>query len=204
MSSTPSLLEVLRAVVEARLADVRVSMPARVVSYDATRQAVSVKPIIRQGRIDSTGERVADSLPVIENVPVVFPGAGGFRVTFPVAAGDTVLLVFSEQSLDKWLALGGRDTDPLDDRRHDLTDAVAVPGLRSFADALDSAPTDSMSIGKDGGPTIEITDSEIKAGGTERLVTKAEFDAHFHSDPVSGVTSTPNNSPITGTDKLRG
>lgn len=52
MSSTPSLLEVLRAVVEARLADVRVSMPARVVSYDATRQAVSVKPIIRQGRID--------------------------------------------------------------------------------------------------------------------------------------------------------
>ena len=60
-----------------------------------------------------------------------FPGAGGYRITFPVAEGDTGLLLFAESSLDKWLVSGGT-VDPEDDRRHDLTDAVFLPGCATL------------------------------------------------------------------------
>lgn len=56
-------------------------------------------------------------------------------LALPVAVGDTGLLIFSDRSLDVWLATGGI-VDPGDDRRHALSDAVFVPGLRPFSSPL--------------------------------------------------------------------
>ena len=57
--STPSFAAVLRQLVDARLVDVHTSLPGRVVSYDATTQRASVKPLLKRGRRDEAGERVA-------------------------------------------------------------------------------------------------------------------------------------------------
>ena len=170
---SPTLGETLNRGAARQISRIRVALPARVETYDAATQQVSVQPLIQDGYTDEAGERQADRLPVIPHVPVVFPGAGGFRVTFPIAVGDTVLLVFSSSSLDQWLALGG-EVDPKDDRRHDLSDAIAIPGLRDFAHALTSAPTSTMSIGKDGGPTIEIG-ADIQAGGSSALAVASDL-----------------------------
>jgi len=72
-------------------------------------------------------------MPVVPDVPVVWPRSGGAQMTMPVRRGDTVLLVFTDRSIDRWLAQGGNVT-PDDRRQHDLSDAVAVPGLVPFAD----------------------------------------------------------------------
>jgi hypothetical protein len=37
--------------------------------------------------------------------------------------------------MDEWKAQGGTTSEPQDPRRHDLTDSVFIPGLRSFAPA---------------------------------------------------------------------
>ena len=186
----------------AELENLHVAIPGRVESYDSTKQRATVQPAIKRAHIDEAGNRVVEALPPIPDVPVVFPGGGGYRLTFPIQRGDGVLLVFSEASMDKWLAKGGV-VDPVDDRRHDLTDAIAVPGLRSFATPLTDVPTDGISLGVDaGGLELRITGSEIRAGGTERLVTKAEFDTHTHPAP-GGATSAPT-AAATGTAFLRG
>ena len=199
---TPTLEGVINRATRMALRRARVALPARVETYDATKQRVTVQPLILDGYTDENGDRQAERLPVINGVPVVFPGGGGFRVTFPIAVGDVVLLVFSSSSLDRWLALGG-EVDPEDDRRHDLNDAIAIPGLHSFAAPLATAPTSTLSIGKDGGgPTIEIGASDIQVGGSSALATKADIDAlrtwlttHTHAGVttgggVSGVPST--------------
>lgn len=134
MTATPSLPTVLRGAAAAALRDVRVALPARVETYDPSTCQVSVQPLVADGAVDETGERFTDRLPVINGVPVVFPGGGGMRITFPIAVGDTVLLVFASSSIDRWLALGG-EVDPLDDRRHHIADAIAIPGLVDFAHA---------------------------------------------------------------------
>lgn len=164
---SPTVLDVVETALTSRLKDTHVALPARVETYDAAKQKVSVLPLIQGWRKDKdTGAKVSVTLPVVSGVPVVFPGAGGFRLTFPVAVGDTVALVFSDYSLDLWLKDGGL-VDPRDTRVHHITDAIAIPGLRDFGHPLTSAPTDSMSLGKDGGPTIELKASSVHLGGAD-------------------------------------
>lgn len=179
--------------ISARLDGVFTAMPGIITSYDASKQSATVQPAVWAAYENEQGDRVPERLPVVQAVPVVFPGAGGFRITFPVAKGDTCLLVFTNCSMDRWLATGG-EQDPGDDRRHSIGDAVCIVGLRNFANPLSSAPTTTMSMGQDGGPTIEITGSEIHAGGTEPLVLRSEFLAHTHATAALGAPS----PPITG------
>jgi len=120
--------------------EMRVSLPARVEQYDETKQRADVKPLLNRRYAD--GEEA--ELPVIAGVPVVWPRSGGAALTMPVAKGDGVLLVFADRSIDRWLSDGGQVT-PDDPRTHDLSDAVAIPGLVPFADLGTAGPTPDSS-----------------------------------------------------------
>ena len=164
MTSRPSTLQdLLSRFRESLLADLHTSLPGKIVRYDATTQKADVQPLIKERYTDESGATQVRDLPVIPSVPVQFPGAGGYRITFPIATDDTGLVVFSESSLDKWLVSGGA-VDPSDDRRHDLTDAVFLPGLRDFGHPLGSAPTDRATFGKDDGLQIHVDPSLISIG----------------------------------------
>lgn len=136
-TSTPKLISALSRMMNAKIAAVHISMPARVLAYDQVKQRATVQPVIRRYYTSEQGERVAEKLPAIEGVPVHFQGGGEYSSTFPLAKGVTGLLVFGECSLDKWLTTGASDVDPDDPRRNAISDAVFYPGLRSFADATD-------------------------------------------------------------------
>lgn len=154
--SSPSLGEALSVIFEDRFADLHVAMPGRIETYYADKQKADVQPLVRRGYRNEEGERVAEELPIVTDVPIVFPGAGAYSITFPLARGDTVLLVFMSCSIDKWLQRGG-DVDPLDDRRHTLSDAVAIPGLRDFGHAL--------SADARAGGAVVIAGSDVRIGG---------------------------------------
>jgi len=106
-----------------------VCLPARVEKYDHTQQRVEVKPLLRRAYADG----VVEPMPVVVNVPLIWPRSGGAQMTFPVKKGDTVMIVMADRSIDRWLSQGGEVT-PDDRRQHDLSDAIAVPGLIPFAD----------------------------------------------------------------------
>ena len=98
LSNKPSLAEVLDLALRGALGRVRVAMPGRVTSYSHTTQRASVQPLI-QDRYARGGEIIAESLPELDDVPVEFEGAGGFHSTFPLAKGDTLMLVFYSSSI---------------------------------------------------------------------------------------------------------
>lgn len=207
--TTPTLGAVLLAATEARLDDLWVALPARVETYDAATQRCSAQPVVRQAFQDESGDRQTQRLPVVTDVPVAWPGGGGFRLTFPLTPGDYVLLLCTSCSLDRWLVGGGADVDPQDDRRSTLSDAVAIPAVRDFGHPW--APSDNASLGRDGGPTIEITPTEIRAGGTDKLVTLDQFLHHTHVTAGTGAPTpptaiTPGGSAVTfpGTQVLKG
>lgn len=138
---SPTLLGAIKQALERKVKTMFGPMPAAVTAYDATTQRVSVQPLIRRSDYGEGGIRTVEGLPIVQNVPVMFPGAGSNRLTFPIAIGDTMLLVFADSSLDKWLARGG-EVDPEDDRHFDITDAVAYPSIER--DPPTSAPTDAV------------------------------------------------------------
>jgi hypothetical protein len=73
-----------------------------------------------------------------------------------------VLLVFTDRSKDAWQA-HGNETNPADLRRHDLSDAVAIPGLHANNRAWSGASTSDMTIGKDGGAQL-VAGANLKLG----------------------------------------
>jgi hypothetical protein len=212
-----TLQDLLARFRESMVADLHTALPGKIVKYDESTQKADVQPLIKERFVDEGGAQQVRDLPVIPSVPVQFPGAGGYRITFPVVVGDTGLMVFSEASLDKWLVSGGT-VDPADERRHDLTDAVFLPGLRDFGHALSSAPTDRATFGKDGGLQIHIDGSKIRIGSNSPIdLEKAVcgdtlwnyltsltglvvwLASHTHPTPA-GASSAPTTPPPSPTD----
>ncbi len=139
------------------------ALPGRVQSFDGSKQAADIEPLVHDTWEAEDGTSQTGSLPVIPSVPVCFPGSGGWRVTFPVSKGDTGLLVFCSRSIDRWLSEGG-SVDPQDDRTHDLSDAVFIPGLTYFGHPIDPFKNDRLTIGKVGGTQIHLKPSGTQVG----------------------------------------
>lgn len=116
-------------------ASVHVAYPATIVSYDSASQKATVRiaPCFRRKDPAQGNAVVTYRPPDIPGVPVAFPGAGEYSDTWPLVAGNSGLLIVVSRSMDEWLSQGGTTSEPQDPRRHDLTDSVFLPGLRSFA-----------------------------------------------------------------------
>lgn len=170
----PSYAQVIKAAINARMANVHTCIPGKVTRYDKAKQQADVLPLLKTSYMDEDETRVVISMPVITNVPVMFPGAGAYRVTFPVEKDEPVLLVFSEASLDAWLESGG-EKDPGDDARFHLKDAIALVGLRDFAHAWSKAPTDAMTIGHDSKGCITVKGDSLTLTATGSGKIKLEI-----------------------------
>jgi hypothetical protein len=226
-TATPTFTEMLSAAMDSRAKDINIALPGTIVSYDPATQSCSVKPLIRDIFRDEEGEDVTDSLPIINKVPVMTFGGGGYRITFPIKKGDPVLIIFCDRSIDKWLATGG-EVDPRDGRRHNLNDAIVIPGLRSFKTPVSDVDEAHLTIGEEGGVQAKFTGSDIQVGGSEALATKAAIEAyvqgyvqeaivnhvHVGAPPIvpgapslntdPGLPTAPPLTTLTGTTKIKG
>lgn len=109
-----------------------VAMPCIVQSYDASRQTVDVQPVIRERFKTKENTLEYKQYPLLINVPVVFPQAGSFSITFPIAKGDECLVIFADTAIDNWWVKGSIQ-NPVEIRRHDLSDGFAIFGAKSQA-----------------------------------------------------------------------
>lgn len=153
MSNTLSITDAVRAAILYQLSGMHTCLPGRIESYDYTVQKASIQPLLN--KVFSNGDIV--QMPILNNVPVMFPRAGGASLTFPVVKGDTVLLVFSERSLDNWKGTGGI-VSPEDPRKFDLSDAVAIVGLYPFNENSPATNNEDVLLTyKNSSITIKVT-----------------------------------------------
>jgi len=125
------LVEFMSQAFQHQIGEVFTSIPAIVVNIrDINQQRVDVK--IAVNNITPEGEYKEN--PVILSVPLMFPSTKTSALTFEVNVGDPVLLSFSQRCIDAFKSSGGI-VNPLDLRRFDKRDAVAILGLSSFNDA---------------------------------------------------------------------
>jgi len=122
---TPTLQAVIQVALERYSHNLHTCMPASIVKYDRTKQIATVQPLLQR----KTRDGVVLTYQVIQNVPCIFPRTATFGMTYELKPKDTGLLVFSERSLDKWLASKGEVMDPKDPRKFDISDAIFIPGL---------------------------------------------------------------------------
>lgn len=99
------------------------AMPGVIVSYSPSTCRAIVKPAVAKKM--TNGDPLEP--PQIEDVPVSWPVtmSGKCFMSAPMQAGDSVLLVFAQRSIEHWKS--GSNEAPRDPRWHDLSDCFAVP-----------------------------------------------------------------------------
>lgn len=208
MSGEPDLLEAIESAITGRLAALHVSLPGSVEKYDSSTQKADIKPMLKKRLLDGAVE----DYPVIPNVPVIWPRTADFALAAPMNRGDQVLLVFIERSMDEWLSEGGTPT-PVDRRKFNLSDAVAIPGLYSFKqnspvntgeDAVVQFKSSKITMRKNGDMELDVGSNDLylvgnlvaagsQGGSVNTLINstfKTFYDAHTHTAP-GGTTGPP-------------
>lgn len=205
--------------VESRLKELHTSMPGIVESFDAENQLATIQPAIRRIFITRDGDKeilVPSDLPILINVPVIFPRGGGFSLTFPVAKGDECLLVFCERSIDNWHETG-KVKAPGAKRFHSLSDATAFVGISSLPNKVPNYDPSNVEIKKDDGSvSIKLKDNSdldiISEGNVNATVTgdivatceNANITANTNIDLTSPTINLNGNTTIDGTLDVTG
>lgn len=194
MGQTPDLTEVIEGAIDSAFSGVSTAMPARVESYDATTQKAVVQPLAKHYYIDEKGDRVSEIRPTVQGVPVMFPGAGAYRITWPIVKGDLVLLIAASCSMDRIKAGKGGITDPIFDDKLDLSNSIALAGFHTFGRVPTTAPTNAMVMHaaslKLGSATAN--DPVARKSDLQEIVTW--LNDHIH--PASAGVTSPSTPPV--------
>ena len=174
------MAEALRRILDSQAAETHTALPGIVRSYDASKQTADIEPALLRPlpALDEDSEDPRERLPIIPSVPIAWPRAGGFFLHFPLAPGDSVLLVFSELDMNAWRQ-SGAVSDPGMGQRHGLSGAVAIPGLYPRPNPIGSASGSYGRIGEDGGAFVEFRPGEIRAGGSAAVAMAAAVNAEL-------------------------
>lgn len=108
----------------------RCCIPCIVQSYNEAKNTVECQPAIRERIINEDGTIQYVQFPLLINVPVVFPGSANFDIKFPLSKNDECLVFFSDLSIDNFWQKGSVQ-NPVEVRRHDLSDGMAIPCMMS-------------------------------------------------------------------------
>lgn len=185
---TPSLPKVLINAIDSRLYDLKVAMPARVLKYDHKKGLVDVQPCFKRKYPDG---KVVDAATIF-NVPVQMPRSGKAWIHIPIKKGDYVQLIFQDRSIDKWISTGGI-VDPEDTRKHDASDAVAIPGLFPANEPMSISDPDDLVMKNENMEVVLKNNGKIKIsnGGNEllsALVDLAQVVTNEHGAAADALT----------------
>lgn len=189
------LPDIIQGHINKTLAQMYTTMPAKVEKVYKVENStvVDVQPLLN---ITSAGGVLKEN--ILQEVPIVWPSGGGFRITCPIEVGDNVLLHFSMKGLSGWKnSQGKQPTTDTYKRRFNKNDAFAVPSIHPFSEGKE-VDNEAMSLGSD---TVEIRITkegtiELGEGASEKLILGDTFInnflAHTHTyvDSV-GTAATP-------------
>ncbi|MDV0626243.1 Gp138 family membrane-puncturing spike protein [Klebsiella variicola subsp. variicola] len=192
---------------QAIMSAMRVSIPGIIQSFDPEAVTAVIQPAIKGVEHDASGAEVSVNLPLLVDVPVIFPRGGGCTLTFPVKAGDECLVIFADRCIDFWWQSGGIQ-EPVDERMHDLSDAFCIVGPQSQAKKIGGISTSAVELRSDDGETklslnpasgsingtapggFNLNGLKILSDGRLQLVDGSIVDKHTHGGVEPGGSST--------------
>lgn len=185
--------ESLRLALESAQAQIWTAMPGVVTSVDLVKQTVSVQPTIQGTTENPNGDTTNVNLPVLVDVPLMFPRAGGFALTFPVKAGDEVLVVFGCRCIDSWWQSGGVGA-PAEARMHDLSDGFAILAPTSQPKKLTNVSAANVQLRDEAGSTF----LEVTPGGKIKLTATSELEMVAPTIKMTGNMTLTGNTTVNG------
>lgn len=129
MAETIYLEPILKNFFSDKMSELNFCLPARIENTQNIKEGrIDVKPLFIPRYLDNT----YSELPVVKNVPVVFPSSNESGMVFTPKQGDTVLLIFAQCNIDNFKGGSVEPYSTVFDRSLDINDAVAIVGFSPF------------------------------------------------------------------------
>lgn len=162
--------------------DINTCYPGKIISFDGETQTCTCQIQVEDYYSGIEYSYLKQEAPVLVDVPVYVPQAGGWMLTFPVKEGDDCLVLYAQKGYDHWLYSGASETGLVDGlppaehyREFSLRDAICIVGLRPIPRAI---------------PNYNTEDAELRNEGlTHRITMKANGDIELHTDTDIHVTA---------------
>lgn len=141
----------LRALLELMKQEIYLQMNCHAIGtvqgFDAAAQTVQVtinyqKTYFRGANLN---EPTYVAYPVLVDCPIVILTGGAGRLTFPIAVGDTCLVLFNDRDMDNWFS-SGQILPVKTQRMHSFSDAIALVGIRSLKNVLEDYDEERVSL----------------------------------------------------------
>ena len=201
-----TLESIIQTAISSELKELHTCLPAIVTQVKG--QLIDCQPTIKR---NINGKLC--NLPLLVNVPLRYIKTSIFSISVPIQLNDYVLVLFAERSIDTWLLKGGVQ-DPLDMRKHHLSDAFAFPMMYPNTEEIPSFDTHNLVIKTNSGKTqiivnasedIDIIGNVTLTGNLdmtgiitgEKVFNGADSDSHKHLQNTGddfgagGITGAP-------------
>lgn len=194
------VVQQVKATIQEFIDGVHTAIPGVITAFDPAKCEASVNLTGQYNKPDGTKL----PYPAAAHVPVVFPQVSNQEITiaFPIKPGDGCLVIIAEQALEAWRAGGESNLD----LKHDLTNAIVIPGLFRTPNAVmqEAVSEDAIMLVNQGTkvkikgqeihietPKIEIQTEKIHITGEveidkELTVKGIPFTPHVHKDVSKG------------------
>ena len=132
-------------------------------SFNSANQTATIRMAIKQViNIEPNGTKIFKEHPLILECPVVTLFGGDSFINLPIAVGDNCLVFICDREIDNWLINGGVQA-PTIGRTHDITDAIALVGIRSFQDSIATFFATGIRISFAANSKIDLTTNAINS-----------------------------------------
>lgn len=172
----------------------------KVIAVDSENQTVDCEIMEKKTVPQKGGERIVE-YPELLKVPFVVVGGGQSYLSFPVSIGDEVVLLFNDFDFARWNETGEAQP-PLFSRKHDLSDGIAIVGLRNVNRLIQNYSQFVKLLYKDdnGESSIEVKTDSVDI--TTETVNASKDVAIVGNTTIGGTADVTGN--ITGSANIDG
>ena len=144
----PEIDDVIREFIAAAQAHLHTMELGKVQSFDALANppTADIRRVVRRLRYNADGEIEQYEVPLLHDVPIMYPVSADCSIYFPLAAGDEVLIQYLERDSDNAIETGEDVNDATTYRRHSDMDPVAYPMAWSNSVPLNARNAGAMTI----------------------------------------------------------
>lgn len=174
--------------------NIRCCIPGIVQSYNRANNTAEIQPAIREEIVNEDNSVSYVNLPLLINVPIMFPKCAKGGLSFPITQNDECLVFFSDLSYDNFWKSGDIQ-NPVEVRRHDLSDGIAIPTAISQKNTKQIGRNLALEFGNS---KIELTGSDVifsvgyqSFTFTEIIEFMSDYRMHYHLDADGRQTGTP-------------
>lgn len=159
----PDLPAVLRSLLREAHTSINCVQIGTIQSFNAANQTATIKIAMKLvEKLDADGSKVLRDYPLLLECPVFILHGAGDAITFPIAAGDSCIILFNDRQIDQWLNFG-EGLPPEVGRTHNISDGIALVGLKPYTASIAGYFTGGVRINHAGSAKIELSDALIES-----------------------------------------